>query len=269
MEESLRLVDSLSHMFTCCTCWKPQFFFGVNQPESYYGKWLGNRYNNPVSMCSSESGIILNSFQSVFEYFADASFVCHGLCLLLRYASAIWSFLPFCTKQCKKWRPTLAACWGLSAQSCSTASWATVWRLKSSCLLSCWRYIQCGKSSMSGCGVCFLHLTDDLGQAEVLYLQCAKSSHLPYCFFFGGHQETTTYDVSCCLKNCFLCFHTSKLPRVDKSCLIGYCSRRASWISSYNQYDINIIESHWLQSHTIHGTAIKLPTFTTNKNNHL
>ena len=80
----------------------PVFFFFLNQPESYYGKWLGNRYNNPVSMCSSESGIILNSFQSVFEYFADASFVCHGLCLLLRYASAIWLFLPFCTKQCKK-----------------------------------------------------------------------------------------------------------------------------------------------------------------------
>ena len=70
------------------------FFFlgGVNQPESY-GKWLGNLYNNPVSMCT-KSRIILNSFQAVFEYFADASFVCPGLCLLLRYASAIWSFLP-------------------------------------------------------------------------------------------------------------------------------------------------------------------------------
>ena len=30
---------------------------------------------------------------------------------------------------------------------------------------------------MSGYGVCFPHSTDDLGQAEVLYLQGAKSSH--------------------------------------------------------------------------------------------
>ena len=96
MEESLRLVDSLSHIFFAAHVGNPSFFKGVNfmnQPESY-GKWLGNPYNNPVSMCSSESRIILNSFQAVFESFADASFVCPGLCLLLRYASAIWSFLP-------------------------------------------------------------------------------------------------------------------------------------------------------------------------------
>jgi len=166
-------------------------------------------------MCSSESRIILNSFQSVFEYFADASFVCRGLCLLLRYASAIWSFLPFCTKQCKKWRPILAACWGLSAQSCSTASWATVWRLKSSCSLSCWRYIQFWKLEVVYVWLwCLLSaLNRWLGSSWGPVLAVRQKLSSTISFLGGVIKRPQQYDVSYSLKNCFLCFHTSKLRR--------------------------------------------------------
>ena len=194
----------------------------------------------------------------------------------LRVASLCFSGLvlvavAFCTKQCKKWRPTLAACWGLSAQSCSTASWAMVWRLKSSCLLCWWRYIQCGKLSMSGYGVCFPHSTDDLVKAEVRYLQCAKSSHLHSftILFLGGVIKRPHHMMCHTVSKIVSCVSAHPNYEERQVILIGYCSRRASWISSYNQYDINIIESHWLQSHTIHGTGIKSPTFTINKNNHL
>ena len=113
---------------------------------------------------------------------------------------------------------------------------------------------------MSGYGVCFPHSTDDLGQAEVLYLQCAKSSHLPYRFWEGSsrdHNNMMCHTVSKIVS----CVSTHPNYEERQVILIGYCSRRASWISSYNryQYDINIIESHWLQSHTINVWYIYLP----------